>query len=220
MTWSSIVQLGSTWVEHLQHLQKVFSRLKEAGVTARPKKCQFAMEECKYLGHIVGNGVIRPEVGKLDVVKSFVIPKTKTEVRAFLGLTGYYKRFIPDYATVALPLTDQRHLTRKAASNMVNWSEKCGQAFSKLKELLCSAPILHSPDFSKPFMLQTDASDRGIRAVLSQKSEDGVEHPVSYYSRKLLPREQRCSTVEKELLTIKLDVSRQTSLSPEGECEF
>ena len=116
-----LVIYSSTWEEHLQHLQKVFSCLKEAGLTAKPKKCQFAMKECKYLGHIVGNDVVRPEVGKLDVVKSFAIPKIKTEVQAFPGLIGYYRRFIPDYATVALPLTD---LTRKAAPNMVNWSEK------------------------------------------------------------------------------------------------
>ena len=159
------------------------------------------MKQCSYLGHIVGNGVVRPELDKVETVRSFAIPQTKTNVRAFLGLTGYYRRFIPDYATIALPLTD---LTRKTAPNQVCWDQQCDQAFKRLKELLCSSPILQSPDFSHPFILQTDASDRGVGAVLTQRDENGLEHPVSYYSRKLLPREQHYSTVEKELLAIKL----------------
>ena len=196
-----LVIYSSTWEEHLQHLHQVFQRLQKAGLTAKPKKCQFAMQQCRYLGHIVGNGTVQPEQGKLVTVQMFSIPETKTHVRAFLGLTGYYRRFIPNYADVALPLTD---LTKKKAPNQIRWDEKCNQAFSKLKELLCSSPILQSPDFSRPFILQTDASDQGVGAVLSQQEEDGVENPVSYYSRKLLPREQRYSTVEKELLAIKL----------------
>ena len=195
-----LVIYSSTWKEQLQHLRQVFGYLQEAGVTSKPKKCQFAMQ-CRYLGHIVGNGTVQPELGKIDTVKSFAIPETKTHVHAFLGLTGYYRRFIPDYTTVALPLTD---LTKKSAPNQVCWDQKCDRAFRKLKELLSSSPILQSPDFSRTFVLQTDASDRGVGAVLSQIGEDGVEHPVSYYSRKLLLREQRYSTVEKELLAIKL----------------
>ena len=159
------------------------------------------MQQCSYLGHIVGNGVVRPELDKVEAVRSSATPQTKTDVRAFLGLTGYYRRFIPDYATIALPLTD---LTKKTAPNQVQWGQKCEQSFNRLKELLCSSPILRSPDFSRPFVLQTDAWDRGVGAVLTQKDDNGEEHPVSYYSRKLLPREQQYSTVEKELLVIKL----------------
>ena len=199
-----LVIYSSTWEEHVKHLHNVFGRLRKAGLTAKPRKCQFAMKQCKYLGHIVGNGVVQPEPGKIDAVKSFAVPRTKTDVRAFLGLTGYYRRFIPDYATIALPLTD---LTRKAAPNLINWNDQCNEAFTKLKELLCSSPVLQSPNFTMLFTLQTDASDRGVGAVLSQKDESGLDHPVSYYSRKLLPREQRYSTVEKELLAIKLATS-------------
>ena len=102
------------------------------------------------------NGTIQPELGKVDAVKSFAVPQTKTQVRAFLRLTGYYRRFIPNYATIALPLTD---LTKKTAPNQVNWDQKCDQAFNQLKKLLCSSPILQSPDLSRPFVLHTDASD-------------------------------------------------------------
>ena len=196
-----LVIYSDSWEDHLQHLREVLQRLKDAGLTAKPKKCQFAMKQCSYLGHIVGNGVVQPELDKVEAVRSFTIPQTKTNVRAFLGLTGYYRRFIPGYATIALPLTD---LTKKTAPNQVRLDSECDEAFMKLRELLCSSPILQSPDFSRPFILQTDASDRGVDAVLTQRDDSGQEHPVSYYSRKLLPREQRYSTVEKELLAIKL----------------
>ena len=185
-------------------MHNVFECLRKAGLTVKPRKCQFAMKQCKYLVHIVGTGVVQPEPGKIDAVRSFVVPRTKTDVRAFLGLTGYYRRFIPDYVTIALPLTD---LTRKAAPNLINWNDRCNEAFTKLKELLCSSPVLQSPNFTMLFTLHTGALDRGVRAVLSQKDESGLDHPVSYYSRKLLPREQRYSNVEKEMLAIKLATS-------------
>jgi len=161
------------------------------------------MAECTYLGHIVGNGKIQPEPDKIRAVETFPQPVTKKQVRAFLGLTGYYRKFIPDYATVALPLTD---LTRKNAPSDVKWSEQCTRAFAELKRRLCTTPVLSSPDFERPFTLQTDASERGVGAVLSQHSEDGEEHPVAFFSRKLLPREEKYATIEKECLAIKLAV--------------
>ena len=196
-----LVIYSNTWEAHMEHIQKVLQRLREAGLTVKPKKCQFGMEYCTYLGHVVGGGAVRPEASKVEAVEQFKIPETKKQVRAFLGLTGYYRKFIPNYATIAAPLTD---LTRKSAPNNVQWNEQCDQAFKELKGLLCTAPVLRNPDFSKPFILQTDASDRGVGAVLSQRDENGEEHPLGYFSRKLLPREERYSTVEKECLAIKL----------------
>ena len=198
-----LVIFSSTWEEHLQQLQEVLQRLRRAGLTAKPSKCQFAMKQCLYLGHIVGNGTVRPELNKVESVRTFPVPRTKRQVRAFLGLTGYYRKFIPDYAAIAAPLSD---LTKKSAPNSVNWTTLCEEAFETLKTHLCSQPILVSPDFSRPFVLQTDASDRAVGAVLSQVGPDG-EHPVGYYSRKLLPREEKYSTVEKECLAIKLATS-------------
>ena len=121
-------------------------------------------------------------------------------MRRFLGLTGYYRKFIPDYAA---PLTD---LTRKSKPNRVAWTTECDRAFQELKLILCSSPVLASSDFTRPFTLQTDASDRGVGAVLSQYDDDGLEHPVAYFSRKLLTREEHYSTIEKECLAIKLGV--------------
>ena len=196
-----LIVYSETWEEHLAHLRVVFQRLREAGLTAKPKKCQFGANRCVYLGHVVGDGTVRPDPRKMEAMESFPTPQTKKQVRVFLGLAGYYRRFIPNYASMAAPLTD---LTRKSLPTKIQWSDDCEQAFQHLKTQLCSAPVLHSPDFDKPFLLQTDASDRGIGAVLSQEDADGNDHPVGYFSRKFLPREQRYSTVEKECLAIKL----------------
>ena len=128
---------------------------------------------------------------------------TKKQVRAFLGLTGYYRKFIPHYATVAATLTD---LTKKFAPNSIAWSNACDQAFLTLKSLLCSSPVLFSPDQKKGFILQTDASDRGVGAVLTQQEDNSEEHSGAYFSHKFLPREEKYSTVEMECLVMKLGV--------------
>ena len=197
-----IVIYSDNWKDHMKHLKEVFRRLRKAALTVKFDKCQFGMDQCIYLGHMVGNGTVRPENSKLEALKEFPIPRTKTAVRGFLGLAGYYRRFIPNFAETAAPLTD---LTRKTATKEVQWNSECGRAFEKLKSLLCGEPVLKCPDFEKPFVLQTDASDRGVGAVLSQLYE-GEDHPVAYFSRKLLPREEKYSVVEKECLAIKLAV--------------
>eukprot|EP00731_Ephydatia_muelleri_P021177 Em0013g904a len=195
-----IIVFSKLWTDHVRHLQAVLGRLQLAGLTVKISKCHFGVTACSYLGFVVGDGLVKPEPSKVQAVLNFPTPTDKTGVRAFLGLTGYYRRFIPDFASLAAPLTD---LTRKCAPMRVSWSNECEQAFKSLKGCLCSDPVLRSPNFEKQFILQTDASNRGIGAVLSQCDEEGQEHPVAYYSRKLLPREERYSTVEKECLAIK-----------------
>lgn len=161
------------------------------------------MAECSYLGHVVGSGRVCPELAKVEAVKNFELPTTKTAVRSFLGLTGYYRKFIPDYATLAAPLTD---LTRNSKPTRVSWTPECANAFDQLKQSLCASPVLKSPEWDRPFILQTDASDRGVGAMLRQPDNDGSDRLVAYFSRKLLPREERYSTIEKECLAIKLGV--------------
>ena len=95
----------ATWEDHLSHLRAMLVRLREVGLTTKPSKCQLAMAQCMYLGHIVGNGVVKPETTKLHTIKQFPLPTTKEQVRSFLGLTGYYHHFIPNYATISTPLT-------------------------------------------------------------------------------------------------------------------
>ena len=130
------------------------------------------MSKCVYLGHVVGNGMVQPEESKVKAVKQFPTPVTKKEVRTFLGMTGYYRKFIEGYATVAAPLTD---LTRKNSPNRVKWTPACEAGFQKLKSCLCFTPVLRSPDFDRTFIVQTDASNRGVGAVLSQVGEDGTD---------------------------------------------
>ena len=126
-------------------------------------------------------------------------PVTKRDVRAFLGLAGYYCHFVPGFAQLTARISD---LTRKEEPPKVNWTAQHEEDFQKLKALMCNKPILHCPDESREFLLQSDASERGIGAVLSQMTEEGVGRPVAFFSRKLLPRETHYSTVEKECLGV------------------
>ena len=198
-----LVIFTDTWEEHLRCLRVILEKLRRVNLTVKRRKCQFGMGECSYLGHVIGGGKVRMEADKIEAVQQFQRPRTKKEVRAFLGLSGYYRKFIPNYASIAAPLTD---LTKKTGPNQVMWLAECEEAFTKLKAVLCSAPVLRAPDFGIPFQLHTDASERGIGAVLSQQDGDGADHPIAYFSKKLLPREQNYSTVEKECLAIKLGI--------------
>ena len=127
----------------------------------KARKCEFGASEC--LGHIVDSGIVKPEEDKTAAVQQFPTPETKKAVRSLLGLTGYYRRLIENYAAVAVALTN---LTKNSPHKVV-WTEACKQAFAKLKKLLCSAPILMSLDFEKSLVLQTNASELGVCAVLT-----------------------------------------------------
>ncbi|XP_040182571.1 uncharacterized protein LOC120915831 [Rana temporaria] len=190
---------SGTWEEHLTHLALVFRRLQEAGLTLKPEKCHVGMAEVQYLGHRVGSGKQRPEPAKVEAIANWPQPRTKTQVLAFLGTAGYYRKFVPEYSTLAKPLTD---LTKKSLPKQVAWSPECATAFQGLKTALSEAPVLAAPDPTKTFLVHTDASMFGLGAVLSQVGEDGMEHPVAYLSRKLLPREVSYATVEKECLAL------------------
>ncbi|KAG1933522.1 gag-pol fusion protein [Pimephales promelas] len=194
-----IVIFSETWEEHLKHLQMVLRRIQEAGLTINPDKCALAKKEIEYLGYVLGNGVIRPQVGKVQAIKSFTLPKTKKQVRSFLGLVGWYRRFVPNFSSRAAALTD---LIKKNGPNQIQWSEQAQRAFQDIQGALQESPVLHSPRFDQPFVLQTDASGVGLGAVLLQ-GEVGNYHPVAYISRKLFPREMRYSTIEKECLAVK-----------------
>ncbi|KAL0148421.1 hypothetical protein M9458_056231 [Cirrhinus mrigala] len=189
-----VVVHSEAWEDHLDRLRRVLSEL-----TANPRKCHLALSEAKYLGFQVGRGLIRPQEKKVEAILTAPKPETKTQVRAFLGLAGYYRCFIPNFSSLATPLTD---LTRKGQPEKTRWTAATEEAFASLKAALTSSPVLRAPDFSCPFLLQTDASDTGLGAVLSQVQE-GEEHPIIYISRKLSPAERNYATVEREALAIK-----------------
>ena len=188
-----LVIYSLTWQEHLSHVEQIFLRLKIAGLTIKLKRCQLVMEECTYLGHVIGKGITRPELSKLKAVEiyQYQLPRRMSII---LGLTGYYRRFIPNYATIAKPLTD---LAQKIVPETIPWSMICQEALQILKQTLLTNPIVRNPDFSKVFILQTDASEVGVGTVLSQLDDNDQDHPIGYFSRKLLPREQKYATVEK-----------------------
>ena len=193
-----IVVFSGSWEEHLTHLHKVLHCLQVANLTVKMSKCQFGRVEVHYLGHIIGGGEVRPDPEKLSAVRDYPIPISKKQVRAFLGLAGYYRRFVPHFSTIAEPLTE---LTKSRNPDKVKWTDDCEVVFCKLKEILVAPPVLKVVEPDKPYILQTDASELGLGAVLSQL-KDGEEHPVAFVSRKLLPREKNYSVIEKECLAI------------------
>ncbi|XP_064469791.1 uncharacterized protein LOC135384523 [Ornithodoros turicata] len=196
--YDDVLIASDTWDEHMAALREVFGKIRNAGLTIRPTKCEIGLEEVTFLEHRIGKGHVAPLTKLVEKIQNAERPKTKRQVRAFLGLTGYYRDFIPHYAEVATPLTE---LTRKRSSNTVDWRDEHEAAFNELKRLLTVAPILRLPDLGKEFILRTDASDKSLGAILLQEY-DGIVHPVAYASRRLLPREAAYATVEREGLAL------------------
>ena len=185
--------------EHNSRLRAVLKRFRQFNLKVKLSKCVFAARQVCYLGHVISRQGVAPDPAKIDAVRNIPPPSDLKQLRSFLGLTGYYRRFVPQYATVAAPLTQ---LTTKEYQNKFSWTEERDKSFRKLKDLLCSAPVLSYPNFKQEFILQTDASDVGVGAILSQYDKDGVEHVIAYSSRALSPRERNYSTTEKEAYAI------------------
>ena len=186
------------WKEHLDTLRGTFCRIRDANLTVRPTKCLFGYPTLDYVGQNVGGGEMMPREEKADQIRNADRPKTKRQVRSFLGLTSYYRSYIPDYAQKALPLIE---LTKKGKPNQVEWSQNEERSFLSLKDSLCSRSILKLPDVNKEFTLQTDASEYAMGAVLLQEHEGNL-FPVAFASKKLQPREVNYSVIEKECLAL------------------
>ena len=141
---------------HLEHLKKVFTCLKDANLILNPSKCKFISGEVEYLGHVVTPQGLKPNTRNLDAVREFPVPTSLKQLHQFLGLTSHYRRFVPNYAGITQPLYG---LTRQGAP--FNWTAICEQAFDELKTRLLTSPVLPYPNFSKDFVLETDASKQG-----------------------------------------------------------
>jgi hypothetical protein len=183
---------SETWDDHIRHLGAVLSKLREVNLKLNPSKCCFAAKSVTFLGHVVNREGIRPDPGKVEVVLHFPTPKNVTGVRSFLGLTGYYRKYIKGYSNLAGPLFE---LTRK--DTVFAWNEKCEQAYQALKAALVDAPVLTRPDFRRTFWLNVDWSPRGVGAVLSQK-EGKFEKVVAYASKSLTDTQKRFHPMEGE----------------------
>lgn len=191
-----IVVYARSLEEHDVKIKELMQRLKEANLQLQPDKCQFLRHEVVYLGHIIGNDGVKSDPNKIKAVEHFPIPRNYKNIKQFLGLVGYYRRFIKDFSKIAKPLTD---LLKKDKSFI--WTSSQENAFNTLIHELLKEPVLQYPNFKEPFLLTTDASGYAIGGVPSQ-GQVGKDLPIAYISRTLNEAEGRYSTIEKECLAI------------------
>lgn len=197
-----IIISTSTFDKHLEVLEEVFKRLTNAGLTINRDKCKFCKNELKFLGHVVTSAGLMVDPDKVEAVVRIPTPKSVSEVRRVVGLASWYRRFVPNFSSLIAPMTN---LLRKNIP--FAWTEECSKSLKAVKDHLVSAPILSCPDFTKHFYVQTDASDFGLGAVLTQVHEDG-EKVISYLSRSLTPTERKYSVTEKECLAVVYSVEK------------
>ena len=191
-----ILVFSTTLEEHIQHIRKALERLRSAKLYARLHKCAFFQHRVEYLGFDVSAEGVQPSPDKVKAVVEWPIPQSVRDVRGFLGLASFYRRFIKQFSLKARPLTD---LT--CEKHVWQWTTKEEKAFNELKRSLVVAPVLHIPDFDREFVVTTDASLVSVGAILEQNFGQGLQ-PVAYESRKLNPAETRYSAYERELLGI------------------
>ena len=191
-----VIDFSKTFDDHLRHLTDVFDRFREANIKLKPSKCVSGQQKVNYLGHIISQGGIEPDPEKVRLVQEFPVPKTVRQVRSFLGLANYYRRFIKDFAKIASPLNA---LTKK--TSVFSWDSHCDEAFEALKQRLTQAPILAYPNYELPFYLYVDASLDALGATLGQVVEK-LDVVVAYGGGKLFPQERNYSATEREALAV------------------
>jgi hypothetical protein len=184
-----VVIYSQTFDEHLEHLRVVLDRLREAGLTVKPEKVVFATEEISFLGHIISPAGVKIDPERTRAIREFPFPKDVKGVSRFIGMVNYYNKFIPKFAELAAPL----NALRKKGQKFSGGTEQ-RQAFEALKLAISQPPVLRMADFERPFILQTDASNVALGAVLSQEV-DGVRLPIAYASRTLTAQERKASSV-------------------------
>ncbi|KAK7247608.1 hypothetical protein RIF29_42494 [Crotalaria pallida] len=193
--FDDILIYSRTWEEHLTHLQQVLETLEQHQFFANQKKCIFGQTMVEYLGHIISKEGVAMDQKKVQSILQWPIPKTVKALRGFLGLTGYYRRFIKNYGKIVRPLTE---LLKKGK---FAWNSPAEEAFQKLQQMVTSAPVLAMPDFSKPFVIECDASGKGLGAVLSQE-----KRPIAFFSKALSDSTLAKSVYEKELMALVLAI--------------
>ncbi|KAJ4745297.1 polyprotein [Rhynchospora pubera] len=189
--FDDILGYSKSMKEHQEHLKVVLQVLVDNKLYAKLSKCEFGVTQLEYLGHIISPKGVATDRKKVEAMKQWAIPSNVKELRGFLGLTGYYRRFVKGYGVIAKPLTYQ------LKKNAFAWTKEADEAFTALKEAMSNVPVLAMPDFTQPFILETDASDKGIGVVLMQN-----RRPIAYLSKKLGVKNQALSTYEKEFLAL------------------
>lgn len=186
-----------TFNDHIKHLREVFTRIRNAGLKLNIEKCNFWQRKLSFLGHIIEAKGISPDPDKIIAVQNIQPPKSVTQLRSFLGLAGYYRRFIKNFLSIAQPLNQLLHKDTK-----YEWNPACQKAFEDLKQRLVTASILAYSNYRKKFILATDASYHRFEATLSQVAEDQKEHLIAYASKSLLKEEVNYGASELECAVI------------------
>ncbi|GBM61235.1 Retrovirus-related Pol polyprotein from transposon 297 [Araneus ventricosus] len=191
-----IIIVGRTFEEHLNNLRKVFQRLQKANLKLNPKKCRFFQKEVAYIGHVISAEGVKTDSEKIKAVVDWPPPETVHDLRSFLGLYTYYRRFLRNFSAIAKPL----HKLTEVRSNF-NWTIEREKTFNSLKQALTTSPVLTCPRTDKEFILDTDSSNKGKGAVLSQKIGN-EERVIAYFSESLGKPERNYCVTRKELLAI------------------
>ena len=191
--------------EHERHLRLLFERLREFGVVVNPNKCVFGRSELEFLGHRINRDGVSPLPDKVEAIRDCSVPTTVKQLRGFLGLVNFYRRFIPNCAQTLMPLTDLLRNRKKRSKKPLEWSPACETAFAEVKEKLAQATLLAYPNADYPLSLMVDASDRAVGGVIQQFHGQAWE-PIAFFSKKLLPAETRYSAFGRELLAIYLAI--------------
>ncbi|PKA64689.1 putative mitochondrial protein [Apostasia shenzhenica] len=189
--FDDILIYSKSWQEHLQHLKQVFDVIVENSLKLKKSKCMFATQTIEYLGHYISAEGVTTDPTKIQAIIEWPTPSSVKELRGFLGLAGYYRRFIKDYGKISKGLTD---LLKK---NSFTWNDQAKDSFQHLKGLLSKPPVLALPNFSQPFTIETDASGTGIGAILMQAGR-----PIAFFSKALSEKHQKLPVYERELLAM------------------
>lgn len=192
-----IIVYSPSVTQHFLDLQAVFQKLQDAGLTINLRKSKFCLHEVTFLGHLVNIQGISADPSKVEAIRTYPVPRNLKEVQRFLGLAGWYHRFVSNFSRIAEPLN-----SLKKKGRTFQWTLQCQQAFEQLKTCLMTPPILGHPNLEHPFMVYTDASEIGLGAVLTQKRRQGIEEVIAYASRTLNPAETNYSATEKECLAV------------------
>ena len=190
---------------HVGHLRQFFTVVRLAGLTLNLEKCSFAKQKIKYLGHIIGCGMHRPDPELLKAVAEMKPPTTKKQLRQVLGLFSYYRAYVDRFSEHAKPLTD---LTGGRKPTILRWGDTEQRAFETLRRLICEAPVCAVPVPGRPFNLYTDASAVMVGCQLTQYDDSGVEHPVAFVSHKLTATQCAWSVIEREAYAVVWALSR------------
>jgi hypothetical protein len=194
--FDDILIYSKTYEDHIQHIRIVFELLSKDQWKVKLSKCTFAQRQISYLGYVISENGVATDPMKISTISQWPTPPSAKELRSFLGLAGYYRKFVRGFGVISKPLTE---LLKKNV--LFVWTSVHDKSFAALKKALCTAPVLALPNFSKPFSVETDACGTGVGAVLLQ---DG--HPLAYISKALGVKSQSLSTYEKEYLAIILAI--------------